>query len=59
LNTSPFVDFNYKQADGTYPGYLSAGTVSVNSQNPNYITEYVSGKRKTIDIIQSFDADYK
>jgi TonB-linked SusC/RagA family outer membrane protein len=59
LNTSPFVDFNYKQADGTYPGYLSAGTVSVNSQNPNYITEYVSGDIKTIDIIQSFDADYK
>jgi TonB-linked SusC/RagA family outer membrane protein len=59
LNTSPFVDFNYKQADGTYPGYLSAGTVSVNSQNPNYLTEYISGKRKTIDIIQSFDVDYK
>jgi TonB-linked SusC/RagA family outer membrane protein len=59
LNTSPFIDFDHKLADGTYPLYLSAGTVSVNSENPNYLFEYSSGQIKTIDIVQSFDADYK
>lgn len=59
LNTSPFIDFNHKLADGTYPDYLGAGTVSVNSANPNYLTEYSFRKANTIDVIQNFDADYK
>ena len=58
LNTSPFIDFNHTLADGTYPNYLTAGTVSVNSVNPNYLFEYTSGKDNKVDIIQNFQANY-
>ncbi len=59
LNTSPFIDFNHTLADGTYPSYLTAGTVSVNSTNPNYVFEYSSGNDTKVDIIQNFQANYK
>lgn len=57
LNTSPFIDFNHTLADGTYPSYLTAGTVSVNSTNPNYVFEYSSGTDTKVDIIQNFQAN--
>ena len=59
LNTSPFFSLRQTLADGTYPDYQTAGTVSVNSSNPFYNEEYTSGLDNKIDIIQNFDANYK
>lgn len=59
LNTSPFFDLRWKQADGTSPAYQVADFLSINAFNPYYQKEYVSGLDNKIDIVQSFDADYK
>jgi len=59
LNTSPFFDLQYKLADGTPPPHQVADFVSINAFNPFYTKYYVSGLDNKIDIIQSFDADYK
>jgi TonB-dependent starch-binding outer membrane protein SusC len=59
LNTSPFFDLNYKLADGTHPAYQVASFVSINAFNPVYTKEYASGLDNKIDVVQSFDADYK
>lgn len=59
LNTSPFYDFNQKLPDGTYPFSLNSGTVSVNSANPFYYTEYSSKKDNRVDILQNIQANYK
>jgi TonB-dependent starch-binding outer membrane protein SusC len=59
LNTSPFFDLNFKQADGTSPIYQIGGTyLSVNSNNPVYVKEYSTGMGNKIDIVQSFNANY-
>ena len=59
LNTSPFFDLTAKLADGTSPAYQTADFLSVNAFNPYYVQEYSSGLDNKVDIIQSFDADYK
>jgi TonB-linked SusC/RagA family outer membrane protein len=59
LNTSPFFDLKYKLADGTPPPHQVADFVSINAFNPFYAKYYVSGLDNKIDIVQSFDADYK
>ena len=59
MNVSPFIDFNHKLADGTYPYFLTAGTVSVNGYNPNYDFEYTSGLQNKVDILQNIQANYK
>lgn len=59
LNTSPFFDLNYKLADGTHPAYQVASFVSINAFNPYYTKEYANGIDNKIDVVQSFDADYK
>jgi TonB-linked SusC/RagA family outer membrane protein len=59
LNTSPFFDLNYKLPDGTHPAYQVASFVSINAFNPVYTKEYAGGLDNKIDVVQSFDADYK
>ena len=59
LNTSPFFNLKSKLADGTSPAYQVADFLSINAFNPYYQKEYVSGLDNKIDIIQSFDADYR
>jgi TonB-linked SusC/RagA family outer membrane protein len=59
LNTSPFFSLKYKLADGTSPAYQVADYVSINAFNPFYQQEYVKGHDNKIDLVQSFDADYK
>lgn len=59
LNTSPFFDFNWKDANGDYAYALNASPVSVNGYNPNYYKEYVFGSDQTIDVIQNIQASYK
>jgi TonB-linked SusC/RagA family outer membrane protein len=58
-NTSPFFDFNWKDANGDYAYSLNASPVSVNASNPNYYKEYSFGTDETIDIIQNIQASYK
>lgn len=59
LNTSPFFDFNWKDANGDYAYALNASPVSVNGYNPNFYKEYVFGHDETIDVIQNIQASYK
>lgn len=60
LNTSPFFDLTWLDADGNHAGYLDgAGFVSVNAQNPYYRAQYGSQRDNKIDVVQSFDANYK
>lgn len=60
MNTSPFFDLTWKDADGNYAGYLDGGGfLSVNSQNPYFRDQYASQRDNKIDVVQSFDANYK
>ena len=60
LNTSPFFSLQQKLADGTYPNHVLGGSyLSVNSDNPYYAQEYSSSLDNKVDIVQSFDANYK
>jgi TonB-dependent starch-binding outer membrane protein SusC len=59
LNTSPFFDLTWKDANNNYADYLIGGAyLSVNSQNPYYLQEYAKGLGNKIDIVQSFNANY-
>ncbi|MEI9944137.1 MAG: SusC/RagA family TonB-linked outer membrane protein [Chitinophagaceae bacterium] len=59
LNTSPFIDFEWKDANGDYAYVLPASPVSVNGRNPNYYYQYSFGSNKVIDVIQNVQANYK
>lgn len=59
MNASPFVDLRHTLADGTYPIYITAGTVSANAVNPFYMEEYSKGINHNLDIIQNLDANLK
>jgi TonB-linked SusC/RagA family outer membrane protein len=59
LNTSPFYDFEWKDAKGNYAYVLPAGTVSVNGRNPNYYFQYAFGTNSVIDVIQNLQASYR
>ncbi len=58
-NSSPFFDFNWKDANGDYAYRLNASPVSINGANPNYYFEYSSGNDQTIDVVQNIQASYK
>ncbi|MFT3932669.1 MAG: SusC/RagA family TonB-linked outer membrane protein [Chitinophagaceae bacterium] len=58
-NSSPFFDFNWKDANGDYANRLNASPVSVNGANPNFYKEYASGTDQTVDIIQNLQASYR
>jgi TonB-linked SusC/RagA family outer membrane protein len=58
FNSRPFLDYSKKLDDGTYPAYLGdAG--GVNGLNPFFINQYSTSKDEKIDLIQSFNANYK
>jgi TonB-linked SusC/RagA family outer membrane protein len=71
LNTSPFFDLKYKMANvpsiygspntpGSYANHVQGGDfLSINSSNPYYAQEYANGIDNKIDIVQSFDANYR
>jgi TonB-dependent starch-binding outer membrane protein SusC len=59
LNTSPFFDLTKRNPDGGYAVYPTAGTVSVNAQNPYHDLESSSGLDNTYDIIQNLQASFK
>jgi len=58
-NSSPFFDFNWKDANGDYAYRLNASPVSVNGANPNYYKEYAFGTDQTVSIVQNIQASYR
>lgn len=57
-NARPFADFNFKSPDGSYGAYFG-DAVGVNHYNPNYMFQYGHPDNKRIDVLQSFNANYK
>jgi TonB-dependent starch-binding outer membrane protein SusC len=57
-NTRPFVDYEQKDLDGNYGVYYGGGA-GVNGSNPNYYNQYSSTLDNKIDIIQTFNLNYK
>jgi len=57
LYTYPFADFMYKDKDGNSTRKM--GGAGANSSNPEYYKQYQSYMSKTVDLIPSFNANYK
>ncbi len=57
-NSRPFANYEQKDAAGFYSPYFG-DAVGVNGYNFNYITENAKVKDQTIDIIQTFNLNYK
>jgi TonB-linked SusC/RagA family outer membrane protein len=57
-NSRPFADYNYKMPDGSY-GYYFGDATGVNGYNPNYRNAYSTNLDNKIDIVQSFNLNYK
>lgn len=57
-NSRPFANYDYKSPDGNYGAYFG-DAVGVNGYNPNYQSQYGSYLDKKIDVIQSFNLNYK
>lgn len=58
LNSSPFFDLDWKDANGDYAYRLNASPVSINGANPNYYFQYSEGKDETVSLIQNLQASY-
>jgi hypothetical protein len=57
-NSRPFADYGYKMPDGSY-GYYFGDATGVNGYNPNYRNSYSSNLDNKIDVVQSFNLNYK
>jgi hypothetical protein len=57
-NSRPFADYDYKMPDGNY-GYYFGDATGVNGYNPNYRKQYSSNLENKIDVIQTFNLNYK
>lgn len=57
-NSRPFANYDYKMPDGSY-GYYFGDAVGVNGYNPNYQTQYSTDQNNKIDVIQTFNLNYK
>lgn len=57
-NSRPFANYDYKMPDGSY-GYYFGDAIGVNGYNPNYRTQYSSNLDNKIDVVQSFNLNYK
>jgi TonB-linked SusC/RagA family outer membrane protein len=57
-NSRPFADYDYKMPDGSY-GYYFGDATGVNGYNPNYRTQYSDNLDNKIDVVQSFNLNYK
>ncbi len=58
FNSRPFVDYDFKDADGNFPGYFG-DAVGVNGYNPNAVNYYTTTDGKRIDISQSMNLNYE
>lgn len=57
-NTRPFNNYDYVDPDGNYAAYFGSAS-GVNGYNPNYRLQYRNNKQDKVDVIQSFELDYK
>ncbi len=57
-NSRPFANYEQRDAAGLHSPYFGDAT-GVNGYNFNYVIENAKVKEKTIDIIQSFNLNYK
>ncbi len=57
-NTRPFANYDFKDLDGNY-GHYFGDAAGVNAENPNFINQYTSTLINKVDIIQSFNLNYK
>ncbi len=57
-NTRPFANYDFVDADGNYAGYFGSAA-GVNGFNPNYRSQYRNHLDNKVDVIQSFELDYK
>jgi len=57
-NSRPFANYEYKSPDGNYGAYFGDG-VGVNGFNPNYMFQYGHPDNNKIDVIQTFNLNYK
>lgn len=57
-NARPWADFDAKMDNGQYAAYYGSG-IGVNHLNPNYYQENSSTDEKSVNLAQSFNANYK
>ncbi|TAE12086.1 MAG: SusC/RagA family TonB-linked outer membrane protein [Bacteroidetes bacterium] len=57
-NSRPFANYEQKDAAGFHSPYFG-DAVGVNGYNFNYIIENAKAKDKTLDVVQSFNLNYK
>ncbi len=57
-NSRPFANYDYQMPDGNY-GYYFGDATGVNGYNPNYRTQYSSDRNDKIDVVQTFNLNYK
>jgi hypothetical protein len=57
-NSRPFANYEFKSPDGNYGAYFG-DAVGVNGYNPNYMFQYGHPDDQKIDVIQTFNANYK
>ncbi len=57
-NSRPFANYDFKDNDGNYGVYFG-DAVGVNGYNPNYENQYSSTLINKIDLLQSFDLNYR
>lgn len=57
-NSRPFADYTYKSPDGNYGAYFG-DAVGVNGFNPNYMFQYGHPNDNKIDVLQSFNLNYR
>lgn len=57
-NTRPFANYAQADNDGNFSHYYGDAT-GVNGENPNYYNQYSSTLDKKIDVVQSFNLNYK
>ena len=57
-NTRPFANYGFKSPDGNYGAYFGDGP-GVNGYNPNYMFQYGHPDNNRIDVLQTFNLNYK
>ena len=58
FNSRPFADYNYLTPDGHHSVYIG-NAAGVNGNNPNYTNEYSKALDNKVDVVQSFNLNYK
>lgn len=57
-NARPFANYDGKMADGNYSHYYG-DAVGVNAENPNFYSQYTDANGNKVDVIQTFNLNYK